>query len=159
MSVQLYDFLAILNSQTEGAGTEKILESIKNSITASGGEIVKTEVLGKRKLAYPVKKQKFGIYVNLNFNLPPAALLKLERDWRLKDEIVRFLSVKIRAKSAKELEEEARIQEKIQARQARTEAQEKFEKTSAVAPKPEKPLSLEDIDKKIEEILEEDIAK
>ncbi|MFA6588190.1 MAG: 30S ribosomal protein S6 [Patescibacteria group bacterium] len=163
MSTQLYDTLAILSGQLSPEAAEETLNSIKKTITEMGGEVTKAESVGKRKLAYPIKKQKFGTYVGLTFNFGTDKLKKLETSWRLHDQILRFLTVKTHAKTAKELEEEAKIQEKIQARQAKAEAQEKFEKSTERASIPiqksETPLTLEDIDKKIDEILDEDIAK
>ncbi|PIS40526.1 MAG: 30S ribosomal protein S6 [Candidatus Kerfeldbacteria bacterium CG08_land_8_20_14_0_20_43_14] len=163
MPIQLYNLLAILNGQLTPEAAEEKLNLIKNDITEAGGEVVKTGTIGKRKLAYPVKKQKYGSYVSLDFNIKSENLNRLEKNWRLRDEILRFLNVKIHAKTAKELEEEAKIQEKIQARQAKAEAQEKFERSTEKANEPTKksetPFTLEDIDKKIDEILDEDIAK
>ena len=167
MPTQHYEMLALVGAEHSPEAASEILESVKTLISQAGGEVLQAAVIGKKKLAYPVKKQKFGTYVGLDFNLDGAKLAAVERDLRLRNDVLRFLNVKTKLKTAKELEEEARIQEKIQARKSREEASarqereavERAEAATAPARKDEAPLTLEDIDKKIDEILDEDIAK
>lgn len=167
MPTQHYDILALVGAEHSPETASAILESVRTLITQTGGEVLNASVIGKKKLAYPIQKQKFGTYVELDFNLDGAKIAALERDLRLRSDILRFLNVKTKLKTAKELEEEARIQEKIQARKSREEAAgrqereavERAEAAAAPTRKAEAPLTLEDIDKKIDEILDEDIAK
>jgi len=168
MPTQHYDMLALVGAAHSPEAANEILESLRSLITKAGGDVLHASVVGKKKLAYPIQKERFGTYLDLDFNLDGAAIQALERDLRLRADVLRFLSVKTKLKTAKELEEEVRIQEKIQARKSREEAavrqereaeQRAEEKAAAPARKAEAPLSLEDIDKKIDEILDEDIAK
>lgn len=162
-----YELLAIVGAEHSPEAAQDILNHIRDTVTTAGGEVLNTSVIGKRKLAYAVKKQRFGTYIALDFNLDGKALQGVERNLALRNDIVRFLTVKTKLKTAKELEEEARIQEKIQARKSREEAaarqEREAEQRTAEAESPkrkeEAPLTLEDIDKKIDEILDEDIAK
>ncbi len=162
-----YELLAIVGAEHSPEAAQDILNTIRDTVATAGGEVLNTSVIGKRKLAYPVKKQRFGTYVALDFNLDGKALQGVERNLSLRNDIVRFLTVKTKLKTAKELEEEVRIQEKIQARKSREEAaarqEREAEQRTAEAESPtrkeEAPLTLEDIDKKIDEILDEDIAK
>lgn len=162
-----YELLAIVGAEHSPESAQSILTSIQDTVTKAGGEVLNTSVIGKRKLAYPIQKQRFGTYIALDFNLDGKDLLGVERSLALQNDIIRFLTLKTKLKTAKELEEEARIQEKIQARKSREEAAARQEREAeqraadAEAPKrkDETPLSLEDIDKKIDEILDEDIAK
>ncbi len=167
MPTQHYDMLALVGAEHSPEAASAILESVRTLITQAGGEVLQAAVIGKKKLAYPIQKQKFGTYLGLDFNLDGAKLAALDRDLRLRNDVLRFLNVKTKLKTAKELEEEVRIQEKIQARKSREEAAsrqereavERAEAAAAPARKAEEPMTLEDIDKKIDEILDEDIAK
>ena len=162
-----YDLLAIVGAEHSPEAAQDILNQIRDLVVKAGGEVLNTTVIGKRKLAYPVQKQRFGTYIGLDFNFDGSALQDLERALTLRSDVIRFLTIKAKLKTAKELEEEARIQEKIQARKSREEAaarQEREAEDRAVSTetpkhKDEVPLTLEDIDKKIDEILDEDIAK
>jgi small subunit ribosomal protein S6 len=170
MPVTHYDLLAIAGSQHAPEAVEKILDSLKTLLTEAGGEVLHAEVIGKRKLAYPIGQDRFGTYLHLDFNLDGKDMMDVNRKLRLMDEIIRFLPIITKLKTAKELEEEARIQEKIQARRAREEAKiqqdrrvaERIEAAEAPTRKDgeeKAPLTLDELDKKIEEILDEDAVK
>ncbi len=167
MPTQHYELLCLIGAEHSPEATETILHATRELVTKAGGEVLNTSVIGKRKLAYAVAKEKFGTYFLLDFNLDGSALHDLDRALTLQNDVIRFLTIKTKLKTAKELEEEVRIQEKIQARKSREEAAQRqdheAEQRAAEAAEPkrkaEAPLTLEDIDKKIDEILDEDIAK
>jgi len=162
-----YELLGLVGAEHSPEAAQGILTQVRDEITKAGGEVLTTNVIGKRKLAYEVKKERFGTYFELDFNLDGSAMHALERDLKLRNDVIRFLIIKTKLKTAKELEEEVRIQGKIQARKSREEAavrqEHEAEQRTAEAASPkrkdETPLTLEDIDKKIDEILDEDIAK
>ena len=58
------------------------------------GKVESVEEMGKRKLAYEVKKNKEGYYVLFNFDAEPASIAELERNYRITDEIIKFITVK-----------------------------------------------------------------
>jgi small subunit ribosomal protein S6 len=162
-----YELLGLVGAEHSPEAAQGILNQVRDEVAKAGGEVLSTNVIGKRKLAYEVKKERFGTYFELDFNLDGSVMHALERELKLRNDVIRFLIIKTKLKTAKELEEEVRIQGKIQARKSREEAavrqeHEAEQRTAeAAAPKrkDETPLSLEDIDKKIDEILDEDIAK
>lgn len=65
---------------------EKLLSFIKKN----GGEIVKTENWGKRKLAYEIKKHKEGYYFVNYFTLDPLRVSEFEHEYRINENIVRY---------------------------------------------------------------------
>ena len=69
------------------------IEKIKNYIEKNG-EIKKTEDMGKRKLAYEVKKNKEGYYYIIEFTTNPENITELERIYRITDEILKFIVVR-----------------------------------------------------------------
>jgi small subunit ribosomal protein S6 len=70
---------------------EKASAKVEKIITADGGKITKTDNWGKRKLAYPIKKQEFAVYVIYSTELPAEALSKIEKTLNITDEVIRFL--------------------------------------------------------------------
>lgn len=71
---------------------EKILADNKAKIT-------KTDNWGKRKLAYPIKKQEFAVYVFYTVEMPGENVIKVEQTFNITDEIVRFMITKLDLKA------------------------------------------------------------
>lgn len=70
---------------------EKASSKITGIITAGGGKITNTDNWGKRKLAYPIKKQDFAIYVFYTAELPGESVAKINDTLNITDEVLRFL--------------------------------------------------------------------
>ncbi len=89
-----YELLYIVHPDLEGS-TEKIVEKVNGFIERAGGKVTSHEDLGKRKLAYKISKNDFGVYELTNFSLESVELAKVERDLRLSEEIMRSMIVAI----------------------------------------------------------------
>lgn len=87
-----YELLYIVHPDLEGS-TEKVTEKVAGFIKKAEGEITSQEDWGKRKLAYPVAKNDFGVYVLVNFSVDTLRLHEIERDLRLSEEILRSMVV------------------------------------------------------------------
>ena len=59
------------------------------------GKVEKAEELGKRKLAYEVKKNKEGYYVIFHFEANTSLIAELERNYRITDEVIKFMTIKV----------------------------------------------------------------
>lgn len=74
---------------------EESIEESKNSINAiisdNSGEIVKENMMGKKKLAYPIKKKKEGIYYEVTFDALPSSIANMTRLFRINTDILRAL--------------------------------------------------------------------
>jgi small subunit ribosomal protein S6 len=70
---------------------QKAEDRIKKIIEDNGGKITKTDNWGKRKLAYPIKKQDFAVYVFYTVDIPAENISKVEQTFNITDEIIRFL--------------------------------------------------------------------
>jgi small subunit ribosomal protein S6 len=73
---------------------EKATSKIEGIITAGGGKITDTDNWGKRRLAYPIKKQDFAIYVFYTAELPAQSVRKINDTLNITDEVMRFLITK-----------------------------------------------------------------
>jgi small subunit ribosomal protein S6 len=73
---------------------EKAESRVTKIIADNGGKITKTDNWGKRKLAYPIKKQDFAVYVFYTADIPAENVARIEQTFNITDEIIRFLITK-----------------------------------------------------------------
>jgi small subunit ribosomal protein S6 len=73
---------------------EKATSRIEKILADNSAKIVKTDNWGKRKLAYPIAKQDFAVYVFYTVEMPGASVAKIEQTFNITDEIIRFLITK-----------------------------------------------------------------
>lgn len=92
---QLYETIFIVHPSLTDEDVQKILEKAKATVEKSGGTVERLESWGKKKLAYEVKKEKKGVYVQLNYRGNGAVVTELERMFRLDDALLKFLTVKL----------------------------------------------------------------
>ena len=88
-----YETVMILDCNISEEDRKNAIEKIKNYIEKNG-EIKKIEDMGKRKLAYEVKKNKEGYYYIIEFSTNPENIAELERIYRITDEILKFIVVR-----------------------------------------------------------------
>lgn len=80
---------------------DKPLKKIEQIITENGGKITKQDNWGKRKLAYPIKKQEFAVYVYYELEIPAAGVKKINDTFNITDEVLRFLLATVDPRAAK----------------------------------------------------------
>lgn len=91
-----YEVLFIVKPEFEEEQVDTIIEKYTNLIQTEGGEIVKVDKWGKRKLAYEIaNKYREGIYTLIQFNSEPVVASELDRVMKISDEIMRHLISKI----------------------------------------------------------------
>ena len=73
---------------------EKAESKVKKIITDGGGKIAKTDNWGRRKLAYPINKQEFAVYVFYTVEMPAESISKVEQTFNITDEVTRFLIIR-----------------------------------------------------------------
>ena len=72
----------------------KAEEKVTKLVTGNGGKVVSADNWGKRKLAYPIKKQDFAVYVFYTVELPAESVAKVESTLNITDEVIRYLITK-----------------------------------------------------------------
>ena len=85
-----YELVVLLHPDLE-IDLDKPLKKIEQLIKAQSGKITTHDVWGKRKLAYPIKKEDFAVYVYYELELDPTKIQKLEGNLNITDEILRYL--------------------------------------------------------------------
>lgn len=101
-----YELVVVLHPDLE-IDLEKPLAKLRKLIADSKGEIIKEDNWGKRKLAYTVKKEDFGIYVYFEAKLPGETVKKLQSTLNITDEVLRYLLTAIDLKARAKAEEAA----------------------------------------------------
>jgi len=96
--VNIYENFVILNQALNEEEVKTAIEKISDLITSSGGEVLKADNWGKRRLAYQLNKQKAGIYVLFLFKAPSLTLKKLEDLFKVFDPVVKFIIIKLDVK-------------------------------------------------------------
>ena len=90
-----YEVTLVFRPDLDEAAFTANLDRVKGWITSASGTVTQTNVWGRRRLAYPINKLTEGQYVFFLANLPAQALAGLEREFRLSEEILRFLIVRV----------------------------------------------------------------
>ena len=96
--MNIYENIVILNASLSDEDIEAASKKIKDLIINSGGEILKAEPWGRRKLGYEIKKQKKGFFLFLLFNAPSPTIKKLEEYYKVFDQVIKFMVVRLEKK-------------------------------------------------------------
>jgi small subunit ribosomal protein S6 len=93
MKQRTYESVVLINAALEDDQIEVILNKIQDTITTHGGSIIEIDKWGRKRLAYPIKKAKSGYYAIFRFNSTPELISTLERNYRLEENIYRYLTI------------------------------------------------------------------
>ena len=88
-----YETIMIINSNLDETTTKASIEKFTALINANG-KVESVEEIGKKKLAYPIKKQAEGYYVLVNFSSNPEFIDELDRVYNITDEVIKHIVVK-----------------------------------------------------------------
>ena len=109
-----YEVVFIIDPTLGDDEVMKLSEAVQKIITTQGGTITKTEVMGKRQLAYEINHKKDGTYVLLDVEGSGAEIAELERRMRVNDQILRYMTIRV--------DEDRRRADKLKDRRARKAA-------------------------------------
>ena len=141
-----YETVVILNPDLKDQARTDLLDRIKNIISKESGILLDLDEWGNKKLAYEIKKKLRGFYVCVTYGGTGDLVKELERNLRLSDDVLKFMTLLLSADvTVEQLEEEAKgDQEEVS-----DEAEEKLVEEETIDEK-----TPED-DKKVEETKEE----
>ena len=88
-----YESVVIINPNVEETALKALIERFETLINTDG-KVEEVNELGKKKLAYEVKKNKEGYYVVYDFEANPGLIAELERNYRITDDVIKFIVVK-----------------------------------------------------------------
>lgn len=184
-NMQNYELLVIVSSKISEEEIPFVRDKVFELIKKNEGTIVRDTNLGKKKLAYPIKNQRYGYYVQVDFDMPGGNLRKMEKELAIMDEVTRHIVIirdvlaiaraEKRAKEAKERRIEKPVMETTPEPVAPLVEEPVVPSTprpSFADPKPaetteadkvakpeQKKVSLEELDEKLDQILDDDIMR
>ncbi len=88
-----YESVIIINPNIEAEGVKTLVDKFSGLINGNGN-VISVEEIGKKKLAYEIKKNKEGNYIVFKFEANPSLVAELERVYRITDEVIKFIVVK-----------------------------------------------------------------
>ena len=88
-----YESVIIINPSVDEEGIKSLIKKFTDIIN-NEGKVESVEELGKKRLAYEIKKNKEGYYTLFNFEAKPELIAELERNYRIEDSVMKFITVK-----------------------------------------------------------------
>ena len=92
---RLYEVMFIVRPDVEDEEADKLIAGFSSTVTAGGGVVKSVEKMGRRKLAYLVRKFNDGNFVLLTIEANGAVVLELERRLRVTEPVIKFITVRI----------------------------------------------------------------
>lgn len=135
----MYELLYIVPGPLTEKDLPEISKKVKNLIEKFGGNVVKEDNLGNKKLAYPIKGIYRGFYLLVNFNLKTEFLKNLNKELKLLSEILRHLIVKI-------------IERKEEPKKIKNKIEESPNESKKEVPNKEEKIDLEKLGEKIDDL-------
>ena len=85
----------IVRPDVEEADLDKLIEGFSANITTGGGEVKSVEKMGRRRLAYTVRKFNDGFYILLNVAAAGSLITEIERRLRVSEQVIKFITVRM----------------------------------------------------------------
>jgi small subunit ribosomal protein S6 len=149
-----YELMYILSSAVSDNDVPAVSAEVDKFLTDNGASILALEMLGKKKLAYPIKKTRNGFYVLESFNMEGGMLQGLDNKLRSMEPIIRYLVVNVEDMERRAIKDRG-IQDKMKAARKPQKTE-----TAAMPQEPEVKLSETELESKIEQAIgSEDLTK
>lgn len=155
-----YELMYIIGSHIADNEIPKIAEEIKKSVESQHGTVEKLELLGKKKLAYPIKHSKVGDYVLVNFSAEAKDIFEIEHKIRTNPAIIRYILLNMEEALVR-MEKDRVAQAKLKALRPREEREPEAPRRPAMpaeGPARAKKIQI-DLDAEIEKALESEDLK
>jgi len=104
MTKKMYESAVIINAALEEDQIQSIISRIKELISSNDGEITDIEDWGRKRLAYMIRKSKIGYYIIFQFNAYPQIISTLEKFYKLDENILRYLTIKLTKNALEQIE-------------------------------------------------------
>ncbi len=132
MTKKLYESYIIIDGTLEDAAVDEEVKKYESFLTKNEIEIVNIQSIGRKRLAYPIKKKSNGFYVCFEILAPAGIIPKIERSYKLDDNILRYLTIFVSPRTKNEKTEHFKNKAIMQSKYE--EAKEKQEKEAAAQP-------------------------
>jgi len=92
---RLYEVMFIIRPDVEDEEADKLIDSLSNTVKTGGGVVKSIEKMGRRKLAYQVRKFADGNYILLTIEVTGPVVQELERRLRVTEQVIKFITVRM----------------------------------------------------------------
>jgi len=92
---RIYEVMYIVRPDLAEEETERVISTVESGATAAGLTVKNVERMGKRRLAYKVRKFQDGLYVLLTVEGPGGAVAELERRLRVAEQVIKYITVRV----------------------------------------------------------------
>jgi small subunit ribosomal protein S6 len=93
--IREYETNILLRPDFGEENSEKFRTRIRDLVAKNGGKVIKFSTWNRKKLSYSIQDHRFGVYIHVHFIGPSALVAELERNLRITDDVLRYLSVKV----------------------------------------------------------------
>jgi small subunit ribosomal protein S6 len=93
----LYEHVFLARQDVSAQQVETMTEQFKGIIEAAGGQVSKIEYWGVKSLAYRIKKNRKAHFALLNITSAPAGVAEMERQMKINEDVIRFMTIKVEA--------------------------------------------------------------
>lgn len=155
-----YELTYILSSAIAETEYPALQKRIADLIVSLGkGNVTSEVILGRKKLAYPINKEKYGHYVTVEFDAEADSIKQLDQELKLNNSCIRHLIITKKVLSPEQQEIEATRQAKVRARKAASKnvAVQPLEPEPKKSEKPKTKISLDKLDEKLDELLGQEL--
>lgn len=90
-----YEIMFIVRPDVEEADLDKLIEGFSANVTHGGGEVKSVEKMGRRRLAYTVRKFNDGFYILLTISAQGSLIAEIERRLRVSEQVIKFITVRM----------------------------------------------------------------
>ena len=98
--MKTYELLTILKPNLDTDEADKVIEKIDADLAELGGKVVSRDKIGRRKLAYDIKKSRDGFFVNTVLSMPEEKVADFRRALKLNDNVLRVMLLDVTEKAA-----------------------------------------------------------
>tara|TARA_B100000686_G_scaffold354922_1_gene468222 strand:- start:21941 stop:22294 length:354 start_codon:yes stop_codon:yes gene_type:complete len=90
-----YETMVLLSPELDEDAVEKKIQGVENHLKENDSEIISVDRLGKKRLAYPINKQRHGTYFVVTYKAEKGVISEMEQSMRLDEETFRYMTIRI----------------------------------------------------------------
>ena len=114
MSKKYYESYIIIDGNLDDVTIEEVISKYDSVFTKNEIDVLQINKIGRRRMAYQIKKKQNGYYVCFEIMVSPGVIAKLERAYQLDENVLRYLSIHVSQKTKQEKEEHFQNRAKIE---------------------------------------------
>lgn len=103
-----YETMVLLSPELTDETVDEKISGFEKKVTEGGGEVLNVDRWGKKRLAYPIQRQRHGIYFIVTYHSEPEVVADIERDMRIDEETWRYMTVRMDEVLLRKLEKNAK---------------------------------------------------